>query len=287
MKGINVKLQNSKFKINSKLKYQISKPRFCHLRFVVWTYFVICALSFGLIKYAYALNLDNLKVNLLKGDYKAAISEGERLIARDPHSDELYYLLGLCYLKDGNYLRASDIFEVVINEFNSSRFSEEAILGLGDTYLLREDFEKARETYQGLIKGNPNTKLKAQIYYRLSEIGFKKGDTAQGQDYLIKLREKHPLAPEVRQNQDICPVGTKNFNFYYSVQIGSFSNPVNASNLAQKLVASGYPAYIEESLTLAGAKIYRVKVGRLKFRQEAEDLNKRLVQEGYPTRICP
>jgi len=179
------------------------------------------------------------------------------------------------------------VVEVIIKEFSRSRFKEEAILGLGDTYFLREDFDKARQTYQGIIKSYPNTKLKAQIYYRLSEIGFKKGDVTQGQDYLVKLRENYPQIPEVKQSQDICPLEKNNFNFYYSIQIGSFSNPVNANNLVQKLLASGYPAYTEESSTMAGTKAYRVRVGKLKFRQEAEDLNKKLIQEGYPTRICP
>ena len=249
----------------------------CTFTFLLFTFTFLC----------YALNLDSLKANLLKGDYKAAIAEGEKLIAKDPHSDELYYLLGLCYLKDGNYLRSSDIFEVIINEFSGSRFKEEATLGLGDTYLLRDDFKQAREIYQSIIKKNPKSKLKTQVYYRLSEIGFKQGDVSQGRDYLTKLRENYPLAPEAKQSQDICPLEKNNFNFYYSVQIGSFSNPNNAHNLAQKLVSSGYPAYIEESSTVSGAKAYRVRAGKLKSRQEAEDLNKKLMQEGYPTRICP
>ena len=235
----------------------------------------------------YALDLSRIKACLLNGDYKSAITEGERLIAGNPHSDELYYLLGLAYLKDTNYLRSSDIFEVIIKEFSGSKFKEEATLGLGDTYLLREDFAKARKIYQEIIKSNPATKLKSQVYYRLSEIGFKEGDTAQGKAYQIKLREAYPLAPEIKQSQDICPVEKNNFNFYYSIQIGSFSNALNAQNLTKKLLESGFPAYIDESLTLAGTKTYRVKVGKLQTRQETEVLHKKLIQEGYPTKICP
>jgi len=54
--------------------------------------------------------------------------------------DELYYLLSLSYLKDGNYLRASDIFEIILREFKGSRFKEDALLALGDTYFLRGDY---------------------------------------------------------------------------------------------------------------------------------------------------
>lgn len=263
------------------MKILNKRIKFC----VLTCTFAFCLFTFDFT--CYASSLDSLKTSLLRGDYKSGISEGEGLISGGMHSDELYYLLGLCYLKDGNYQRSSDNFEAVIKEFSGSRLKEESMLGLGDTYLLREDFDKARETFRGIIKTYPHTRLKAQIYYRLSEIGFKNGDTAQGQDYLFKLRENYPLTPEVRQNQGICPGGKNNFNFYYSVQLGSFSNPENAGNLSRKLLRDGYPAYIEESSSLAGSKTYRVRVGKLKSRQEAEDLNKRLSREGYPTRICP
>jgi len=249
--------------------------------------FILVILMLLMTREAYSLDLSSMKKNMLLGDYKSAIIEGEKLIAKNPHSDELYYLMGLCYLKDGNYLRASDIFEVIINEFEGSKLKEEAVMGLGDTYLLREDFDKAREVYQGIIKENPDSKLKAQVYYRLSEIGFKKGDVTQAKDYLVKLRERYPLTPELKQSQEICPVAKNNFNFYYSVQIGSFSNSSNAQNLTEKLLKSGYPAYVEEGSNVSGAKVYRVRVGKLQSRQEAENLNKKLVQEGYPTKICP
>ncbi|MFH0856153.1 MAG: SPOR domain-containing protein [Candidatus Omnitrophota bacterium] len=254
---------------------------------VIGWFLAACCLSFVFISYAYALNLDNMKVSLLEGDYRAAITEGEKLIAQDPHSDELYYILGLCYLKDGNYLRASDIFEIIIHEFRGSRFKEEAMMGLGDTYFLRNDFTKAGEIYQGIINNNPGTKLKTQIFYRLSEVGFNKGDLNSGRDYLSRLREKYPLAPEAGQIRQSCPVEGDNSGFYYSVQVGSFSNPDNASNLTRKLSNSGYPAYVEEGVNASGAKAYRVKVGKLKSRQESEALNKRLREEGYPTKICP
>ncbi|MFA4989172.1 MAG: tetratricopeptide repeat protein [Candidatus Omnitrophota bacterium] len=235
----------------------------------------------------YALNLDNLKANLIKGDYQAAINEGEKLVVQDPHSDELYYLLGLSYLKAGDYLRSAGTFELIIQEFSGSRFKEEARLGLGDAYLLRNDLARAEESYHELLKSNPDTRLKAQLFYRLSEISFKQGEADQGQDYLAKLKEDYPLNPEVRQNRDIWPVEKNSPGFYYSVQVGAFSNPRNAAQLKQKLLSSGYPAYIEEAPGPAGSKNYRVKVGKLNSRPEAENLNKKLKAQGYPTKICP
>ncbi len=234
---------------------------------------------------AYALNLDQAKIYFLSGDYKSAIQEGEKLLAKDansPHSDELYYILGLSYLKDGNFLRASDIFEIILKEFKSSAFGDEARLSLGDTYFLRGDYDKAEERYNGLINNNPRTKLKAALYYRLSQVGFKKGKTQQAKEYLDKLKTEFPANLEMRLNKDLYSLS----DIYYTVQVGSFASYNNARNLSNKLINKGYDAYIEEVNT-DDTKAYRVRVGRLKSRLEAMQLEKELSSLGHPTKIIP
>jgi outer membrane protein assembly factor BamD (BamD/ComL family) len=238
---------------------------------------------------AYALDLDKIKTYFLAGDYKSAIAEGEKLLAaggRSSQSDELYYLLGLSYLKDGNYLRSSDIFEIILTEFSQSNFKEQAKLGLADTYFLRVDYAKAEGYYKELLANNPNTGMKAALYYRLSQVGFKKGDTAQGKDYLDKLKSEFPQNPELLSNKDLYPFAASPSGIYYTVQVGAFANQNNAKNLLQKLIQSGYLAYIEET-TLAGQASYRVRVGKSLSRQEMVNLESKLSGEGYPTKICP
>ena len=249
----------------------------------------IWCLVIGIFTNAYALNLDKVKFNFLSGDYKEAIKEGEKILANAANSgniDELYYFLALSYLKDGNYLRASDIFEIILKEFKDSAFKEEASLGLGDTYLLREEYSCAGQYYKDIVAANPNTKLKAQIYYRLSQIGFKKGDNGQAKEYLNKLKEELPLSLESRLNKDFYPTSGASSDFFYTVQAGSFSKKINAQNLTQKLIRNNYPAYIEETGGKAET-IYRVRIGKFQIRQEAVELERKLAQEGYPTKIYP
>jgi tetratricopeptide (TPR) repeat protein len=246
--------------------------------------FTFCILHFTFP--CYALNLDKLKVYFLSGDYKSSILEGERILASSGSSsvglDELYYILGLSYLKDGNYLRASDIFEIILKEFKDSAFKDDALLGLGDTYFLRGDYDKAQGQYQELIETNPRTKLRALVYYRLSQIGFKKGETQAAKEYLDKLKDNFPLNLEAKLNQGLYPLS----DIYYTVQVGSFSNRINANSLVQKLIGKGYPAYIEEVVS-EGKTIYRLRVGKLRLRQEVLELENKLSQEGYPTKIYP
>jgi tetratricopeptide (TPR) repeat protein len=237
----------------------------------------------------FAKDLQSLKVDMLKGDYKAAISEGETLMANSRHAqedDELYYLLAVCYLKEGNYLRASDIFDIIIKEFRNSRFREEALLGEGDTYYLRGDYQKAEEYYHRILRENSRARLKAQVYSRLSESGFKRGDTPQGKGYEEKLTQEFPLNIEAHASRDICSLLDFSKEPYYSVQVGCFSNKQNASNITAELKALGYDAFINESRS-EGTTAYRVKVGKFKDRSDAALLQKKLTAQGYPTRLSP
>ncbi|MFA5350967.1 MAG: MiaB/RimO family radical SAM methylthiotransferase [Candidatus Omnitrophota bacterium] len=198
---------------------------------------------------ALALDMDKVKINFLSGNYKAAISEANRLISEDHYSCELYYFLGLSYLKEGEYQRAADSFKIVINNFKETKFKEESRIGLADAYFLSGDFNNAGNIYRELLIDNPKTKFKDQVNQRLSGIELKK----EG---------------------------------YYSVQVGSFSNYNNAKNLTQKLISSGYSAYIEESGSLAN-RTFKVRVARLSTLRKAGELARELSNQGYPTKICP
>ncbi|MCM8796371.1 MAG: SPOR domain-containing protein [Candidatus Omnitrophica bacterium] len=255
-------------------------------RIVIWIFLFIILFS-----YTYAANnLDTMKVYFLDGDYNAAISEGEKILAATKDSsgsDELYYLLGLSYLKIGNYLRASDIFEILLSEIKPCRFKEEAELALGDTYLLRGNLEKAKTCYLQLLRANPQTKLKPQLYYRLSKIAFDSGNAQEGIDYREKLKSEFPSEVEALTSQDICYID-KNIGsqLFYTVQVGCFANPVNAKNLARELVSKGYPAYTKE-VVIAGKDYYRVLVGNTTNRKEIARMAEKLSSQGYPTKICP
>lgn len=272
---VNIKHQKSNIKYTNQKCKNIFIFLVCIFYFL---YFIFCFSN------AYALNLEKPKVYFLKGDYDMVILECEKILGNADYSkdlDELYYLLGLSYLKNGNFLRASDIFEIILKEFKESNFRDSALLGLGDAYFLKGDYNKAKVYYEELIKNFPQTKLQPAVYYRLSQTGFKMGDIQEAKIYLDKLKQDYPLNIETRLEND-----STFLDLYYTVQVGSFSNDVNARNLMQKLKDRGYPAYIEEASS-QGKIIYRVRVGKLKARQDAEALENKLKYEGYPTKLYP
>jgi len=246
----------------------------------------------------YCLNLDKMKAAYLDCEYKAAISEGEKILLTSVNRggfEELYYYLGLSYLKDSNYVRAADMFGRVIAEFKDSKFAGQAKLALGDTYFMQGEFEKAEALYDELM-GPQDTKLKPAALYRLSRVAMKKGDSAKSNQYLEKLKNDYPFCLEAKLDKEVSAVTNKAApesapldipsGTIYSVQVGFFSSKENALNFTDELTQKNFPAYAEKDI-VGGKESYRVKVGKLKTRQEAQDLEKKLSQAGYPTKVCP
>lgn len=277
-------------KIVLKFQYKIFKNKFYYLIFIIGICFEFFALLFGFFNYAYALDLDKVKANFISGDYKAAIAEGENILAKTDNNtldlDELYYFLGLSYMRAGNYLRASDIFEIIGSEFKKSLLVGDAALALADTFFLRGDYGAAQKRYQDLLNNNRVSRFKSAVYYRLSRCAQKLGDTGAEKDYLLRLKQEFPLYQESGLKDDKRVISAANFSEEYGVQVGYFSNKANADNLLSELIKKDYPVYIEEN-NISGKPVYRVKVGRLCARLEAEKLEAKLSQEGYSTKICP
>jgi len=229
-------------------------------------------------------DLDRLKADFLRGNYRRVIFEGEaearRLNIRS--SEELNYILGLSYLKENNLGQAREAFNRILNN-PAGKFRAQAAMGLADTYLISGDYQEAEDIYNKLINDEPNTGLKASLLYRLSQLYSKKGDHRQANDYLLKLKRDFPLSPELKLTRGIPHIeAPKNDAGAYSVQVGFFSNTANADNLRDKLCALGFSAYVEEAV---GG--YRVRVGRFKAYDEAVEMESELSQKGFPTKVCP
>jgi len=244
---------------------------------------VVLGIIFFPVAEGYTANLDSLKTSVINADYKSAIKEGEKIIAtagKTKGLDEVYYFLALSYLKEGNYLRASDIFDIILHEYRGSAFTDEATLGLGDSYFLRNDYRRAEEIYTRLLKDGRDN-FRATAYSRLSQCARRLGDEKKAREQLDALRRQYPLSIEL----PLCAVKEEPVAGF-SVQVGSFSKSDNARNLTRELVRRGYPAYTEEA-GLKGAMMYRVKVGKLATLKEAEALQAKLSKEGYQTKVCP
>ena len=247
-------------------------------------FYLIISVLFIFPAVCWAVELDTLKADFLQGNYRRVIFEAQTQVERINFggSDELNYILGLSYLKEGKLDSAQSCFRRILDNSNS-KFKEQAALGLADTYLIRGQFQEAEDIYNKLITDDSNSSQKAAVLYRLSQSGFKKGNNRQGNEYLLKLKRDFPLSPELRLTKGLTLIAMPlQDTGEYSVQVGFFSNSANANNFKDKLLVRNYPAYVENFGTG-----YRVKVGRFKLQKEALDLEGKLSQDGFQTKLCP
>ena len=98
---------------------------------------------------------------------------------------------------------------------------------------------------------------------------------------VYKLAEpaiRKPLAPEPKPEpvEQVKPV-TASLSGWY-VQVGSFSQEMNASGLGKRLELSGYETRLQKTTTETGSA-WRVMVGPSKTRDVAEKLRDRLARE--------
>ena len=227
-----------------------------------------------------------VKTLFLNGEYNLAISQGEEIINQSldnasSERDELYYIMGLCYLQEADYLRADDMFEFVINEFPGSRFVPDAKLGIADISYIKGEYSAATDAYRDLLRASFRRDLLPGLYSRFSLSLSNQGEIDEAQEYLLILQREYPESFEGIKGKQLFNQGS-----FYTVQVGAFSDRNNAIGLKSKLLNQGYSAYVEE-LTDGGALTHRVRVGRLKSRQEAILLQGRLVSQDYPAKIFP
>ena len=254
-------------------------------------YFLVLAIFiFPVI--SWAADLDSLKADFLQGNYRRVTLEALAQMGsfNNQGADELNYLLGLSYLKEDKLDQAQECFRRILNN-PISKFKEQADLSSADIYLIKGQFKDAEDIYNKLLENNPNTNLKAGIFYRLSQLGYRKANKEESNEFLLKLRKDFPLSLELRAVNGIpqseAPVIHRadapiNEIGEFSVQVGFFVKNLNAINFKDRLLALGFPAYVEGS-----SEGYRVKVGKFKTQVEALDTESKLSREGFSTKLCP
>lgn len=251
-----------------------------NILFIIVIIFALLAFT----DYCLATELDTLKADFLKGNYRRVIFEGQAQMKKFNFSSshELSYILGLSYLKEGNLTAAEESFKRVIKDAKGE-LNTQASLGLADTYLIGGQLQDAEDIYSRIIADQPNTNLKAAMLYRQGLAEFKKGNNSRGNEYLLKLKKDFPLSPELKLATSIPRIySTLRETQEYSVQVGFFTSNKNADSFNAELLVRGFPAYLEQA-----NNGWRVKVGRFKSVREAMDLASKLSQEGFPTKVCP
>ena len=229
--------------------------------------------------------LKKARISFLREEYQQTVRECERLLLGkrlDSNTKaELYYLIGVSYLKQDSFSRAKDSLLRVISRYPQTEFADDAYLSLGDGYLLGNKIDVALKTYRTLLAKYPGSELLHLVYYRLGECYYRNGRWGNARNYLNKVTQKYPLSFEADLAKDLLEEG-----LYFTVQVGAFVNKGNAQELCNKLIARNYPAYIS-SLNKRDKTFYRLRVGKFDSREQAKLTKNRLKKDGFSAQIYP
>jgi tetratricopeptide (TPR) repeat protein len=209
----------------------------------------------------------------------------ERLISKQPPADEyqkaLYYL-GLSHLSLGNYSKAREAFQQLINQRPDEQLFDKAQIGIIDSFNLSGEFQRALDLANDLLKLRPRSEFTGLIYLKMARSNLKLARWDQAKRLLNKIMIQYPDSLEYHLARQLLAEQQ-----FFSVQIGAFLDRKRAENLIKEVKGSGEYGYIVETTDKAGEKFYRVRVGRFSQLDEAQGLNWRLSHLGYPTLIYP
>ena len=227
-------------------------------------------------------NFREVVKSFLEDKYIAAVKLSWRLREEFPYSQyatEAKYLAGLSYLKLKKYKEAEKIFK----DLSKSRHSKDKFyLGWANCYYLQENWDKAISILQEALRKFPHTELKGIVYFKLGRCKQKKGEWGVAKYHFNKLVQKFPSSLEAKEAKKILEEG----EFYFTVQLGAFTDRDNAQRAKYQLIQQGYSAYISV-LEKEWQKFYRLRVGRFDLRAEAEAIKRSLEKEGYSPKIYP
>jgi len=231
---------------------------------------------FNFSSLSYPSSLDEAYRDYLSNDYEEALQKAKSL----QRNDEVLYFLGLVYTKIGNFSQAREYLMSLTTNYPRSKFYEQGMIKLADTYFLEGDLQKAQQLYENIGKKASASNYSSLIYLRLSQIAEKEGRWEDKKRYLNILKEKYPSSSELIVTDTLKEQGD-----FFTIQVGAFSDRRNAVNLKNDL-DNKYDVYIIEDKS-GSYVLYKVRVGKFKDRKEAERMWGRLVKQGYPAKIFP
>jgi len=237
---------------------------------------LVIVFIFNFSSLSYPSSLDEAYKDYLSNDYEEALQKAKSL----QRNDEVLYFLGLVYTKIGNFSQAREYLMSLTTNYPRSKFYEQGMIKLADTYFLEGDLQKAQQLYENIGKKTSTSNYSSLIYLRLSQIAEKQGRWEDKKRYLNILKEKYPSSSELIVTDTLKERGD-----FFTIQVGAFSDRRNAVNLKNDL-DNKYDVYIIEDKS-GSYVLYKVRVGKFKDRKEAERMWGRLVKQGYPARIFP
>jgi len=250
------------------------------LKQIIISCFIILFFSNSL----WAVSVADIEKDMLNENYARAITTARTVLGRPLSLTEkrrANYLVGICYLKLANGIRAREYFKKGISD-KTDTITLDCLVGTADSYYTETQYREAIQRYKYILSKYRKIPNEANIVYKMAQSYYHLGDWVKAKKYYKKTKNDYSDSFESEFARDILNQNC----FYYTVQVGSFGNKSNAENLIKKLKKSKYSAFIDETRDNLDT-FYRVRVGKFSELQEAKKYEQNLKKDGLPTKIYP
>ncbi len=231
-----------------------------------------------------AEEISDLERLILKEDYSKGVNCGKKLLNQSFSSNKrrkIYYLTGLSYLKLGSSVKAKRCFEKAITK-KADSLTLNSIIGIADAYYAEKQYLDAIKRYDYILSKYKNTGNEANVCFKLARSYLKTGGWRDSEKHFRRTEKQYHLSFESGLARDIL----KENAFYFTVQVGSFGNSLNADKLCRKLKKRKYPVFVDKIIN-ESMTFYRVRIGKFNTKKEACLQEQKLKKIGLPTRIYP
>ena len=221
---------------------------------------------------------------LLKEQYADAIKTGESALQNKrlgrEDKKEIMYMIGLAFLKTGNFERSRAYFNGIL-KFGGKSLKEEARAGIAHSYFYEGKYDEATAAYENSLALYPSSDMAASMYYNLGMANLKKGNEEKAKMCAEKLKKEYGSSFEAESIPESLAAGRET---YYIVQLGSFKSLKNAKKLTRRLARKKYEYYIQKA-KVKGHTRYRVRAGKFSNIYYAKRLVSKLKKSGFKSKI--
>ena len=226
--------------------------------------------------------IKDINVLFLKEDYSGLLAysrEGMRSCRLDRNQKkEVFYLMGLSYLQLKKFDKARESFNDIL-KMKGNDLREEAYIGIADSYFKESDFNKAIAAYEGVINAFPRSDRISGVYSNIGLCYKAKNNFDKANYYRRKIQTGYNESFEAKESY-LSSNGTK----YYIIQIGAFKSLKNANRLHRNAAKKGYESYIQKSKS-GGETIYKVRAGKFSNKDYAYNIVRKLKRDKFSVKI--
>ena len=227
--------------------------------------------------------IKDINILFLKEDYSGLLAysrEGMRScrLGRNQKKEALY-LMGLSYMKLEKFDKARESFDDII-KMKGSDLKDEAYIGIADSYFKESDFDKAIIAYKSVINAFPRSDRISGVYYNIGLCYKEKNNLDKANYYHKKIRTGYNESFEAKGSDYLSSNGTK----YYIIQIGAFRSLKNAKKLHRTAARKGYESYIQKAKK-DGETIYKVRAGKFSNKDYAYNIVRKLKRDKFSVKI--